>query len=93
MHGSNIMAVFLPGLGAASIGAVVAVIMADRVIRERPVELRKRRRFAAWGLALAGGATIEAFFLGGPETLPWLGAGAAMGGLARMAMSAARELP
>ena len=93
MHGSGIMAIILPGPGAASIGAVVAVIVIDRVIRERPDEIRPRLRFAAWGLALAGGATIEAFFLGGPRTLPWLVAGAAMGGLARVAMSSARVLP
>ena len=91
MNGSSIIAAVTPGLGAASIGAVAALIVADRIIRERPAEIKTRLRFAAWAIALAAGVTVETNFLAGSSALPWLGAGAVTGGLARMAMSSARH--
>ena len=90
MHGSSIMAAVMTGLGAASIGAVTALIVADRIVRERPAEMPPRLRFAAWAIALAAGVTVEAMLLAGTGALPWLGAGAAVGGLGRMAVSGAR---
>ncbi|MGO7359979.1 hypothetical protein ACCS66_35475 [Rhizobium ruizarguesonis] len=79
----------MTGLGAASIGAVAALIAAGRIIRERPVGVRARLRFAAWAITLMAGVTFEAALIAGPEALPWLGAGATAGGLARRAMSSA----
>jgi hypothetical protein len=81
----------MAGLGAASIGAAVALIVADRIIRERPTEMQTRLRFAAWAITLAAGVTVETIFLAGPEVLPWLGVGAATSGLVRIAMSSARN--
>jgi hypothetical protein len=85
------MAAAMTGLGAASIGAVAALIVADRIFRERPAEMQAGLRFAAWAIALAAGVTVETILLAGPGALPWLGAGAAVGGLGRMAMSSARR--
>lgn len=81
----------MPGLGAASIGAVVALTVVDRIIRERPAGIQTRLRFAAWAIALAAGVTVETILFAGPGALPWLGAGAAAGGLGRMAMPSARH--
>jgi hypothetical protein len=81
------MVTVLPELGAASIGAVAAFMVVDRVIRERPTAVRARLYFAGWVIAFAAGAAIETTILAGSGALPWLGAGAATGGLARMAIS------
>lgn len=85
------MAGALPGLGAASIGIVATVIVADRIMRERPVGTQAKLRFSAWAATLAAGVTIEAALFGGLGTLAWLGAGIAMGGLARMTLSRNRQ--
>ncbi|WP_027573935.1 hypothetical protein [Bradyrhizobium sp. WSM1743] len=84
MHGSSIIAAIMPALGAASVGAVVALIVADRIVRARPVETRTRLVSAAWALALVVGVTAQAAWLAGPGVLPWLAAGMAMGGSTRL---------
>ncbi|NKQ80400.1 hypothetical protein C3Y90_24020 [Rhizobium sp. UPM1134] len=81
--------VLIPELGALSMGSVMAVILADRFMREWPPSGRARWLFAIWTFALTGGVAVEAVMFLGLGSLPWLSAGAATGGLARMAMSSA----
>ena len=84
MHDSDIMAAIMPALGTTSIGAVAAIIVADRIVRAKPAETRTRLFSAAWALALMAGVTAETAWLAGPGALPWLGTGMAMGGLTRL---------
>ncbi len=94
MHGASIIGAIIPALGAASIGAVVALIVAGRIVRARPAETRARLFSAAWALALVAAATAQAAWLGGPDVLPWLAAGMAVGGLMRLTvLKAWRRLP
>jgi presenilin-like A22 family membrane protease len=73
--------------GAASIGAVVGLIVVDRIIRERPLASWPKLRFAAWATTLAAVVMIETALFAGFDALVWLSLGAAVGGLGRMAMS------
>lgn len=84
MHGSGIIAAIMPALGAASVGAVAALIIAERIIRARPAETRTRLVAAAWALALVAGVAAQAAWLAGPAVLPWLAAGVAVGGSTRL---------
>lgn len=83
----------LPEFGAASIGAVAALIVTDRLLRERPVGIPARLGLAAWATTLAAGVTIETALLAGHGELAWLGTGAAISGLARMAVSSSYKPP
>lgn len=87
MNGSSVIAAALPDLGAASIGAVVALIVVDRTLHGRPVGIQTRLRLAVWVTALAAGVTIETALFAGVGSMVWLTTGAALGGIARMAIS------
>lgn len=91
VDGSNIIVAMLPELGAASIGAVVTLIVVDRIILGRPVGTKTRLRFAAWATTLATGVAIETALFAGFGALALLSTGAVMGGLARMAMMRALQ--
>lgn len=84
MHGLSTIVVPTPELGAASIGAIAALIVADRIVRSRPVETRSRVFSAAWALAFMASVTVQANWLAGSRVLPWLAIGMAMGGLMRL---------
>ena len=81
----------LAQLGATSMGAVAALIVVDRIVRERPAGTTARLRFAIWAATLAAGVTVGSAVLGGVGALAWSGAGMAVGALARMALSPDRQ--
>ena len=77
--------------GALCIGAVAALTVADRVLRERPAAVRTRMHFAVWACAFALAVSAAAWTLAGARHVIWLAAGAAVSGLVRMAISVSRR--
>ena len=87
----NGLAGIMSGLGAASIGAVTALIVADRISREGPAGKLGRFCLAAWGITFAAGVTIITIFFAGFGGFLWMSIGAAMGALVTTAISSARR--
>lgn len=73
--------------GAFCIGAVAALTVAGRILREQPATVRLRAHFAVWAGAFALSVTVATWALAGARQLAWLAAGAVVSGLVRMAIS------
>jgi len=90
---ADILAVALPCSGAAALGAVSAMLVVSRLVREWPGGTAAQLWLGLWAAALAAGVVVATAGLAGEVALLWLGAGAASSGLVRMAWQHAARPP